>query len=89
MKSILKYINSLPRCHAEKTHGGAYQAGRPDITACIAGRRVELEVKRPGRHATPLQQRNLDHWTRAGAVAGVVHSRDEVEELFSAHGLIR
>jgi hypothetical protein len=88
VRMILKYINSLPRCYAEKTHGSAYTAGRADITACVGGRRVELEVKRPGKRATPLQQRFLDRWERSGAVVGTVHSVTEVKELFTAHHMI-
>ena len=89
VKAIIKYINKLPRCRAQKTHGSAYTSGMADITACIAGRRVELEVKRPGKDATPLQQRELKHWHSAGAVVGVVHSVEEVKDLFKAHGLMR
>lgn len=88
MRAIINYINSLPRCHAEKTHGNMYKSGQPDVTACIGGRRVEIEVKRPGEHATPLQERCLQQWASAGAVTGVAHGVDEVRELFSAHGLI-
>lgn len=89
VQSIIKYVNGLPRCHAEKTHGSAYNSGMPDITACVAGRRVELEVKRPGQHATPLQARKLKTWENAEAVVGVVHSLAETRELFKQHGLVR
>ena len=88
VRAIIKYINSLPRCHAEKTHGSAYNSGQPDITACVGGRRVEIEVKRPGKDATPLQARRLSLWAASGAVTGVAHGVDEVRELFTAHGLI-
>ena len=88
VRAIIKYINDLPRCHAEKTHGSAHKSGQPDVTACVGGRRVEIEVKRPGKHATPLQERCLRRWAAAGAVAGEAHSVQEVRELFSAHGLI-
>ena len=90
VRAILKYINKLPRCVAEKTHGSGYKAGQPDVTACVAGRRVELEVKRlGGGDATPLQKRSLEKWASGGAVVGCVHSVDEVKDLFEAHGLIR
>lgn len=93
MKSILKYINGLPRSHAEKTHGSAYASGMPDITACVGGRRVEIEVKRPGlgkkSEPTPLQQRRLDTWAKAEAVAMTAHSVAEVKAEFENHGVIR
>ena len=90
VRAILKYINMLPRCVAEKTHGSSYKSGQPDITAVVAGRRVELEVKRPGGgEATPLQKRALEKWASGGAVVGCVHSVEEVKDIFKAHGLIR
>lgn len=79
--SILRYLNSLPGCYACKVHGGAYMAGWPDIIGCCRGRALALEVKRPGQKATPLQVAVLEKWRRAGAVAAVVTSRKEVEEL--------
>jgi hypothetical protein len=89
VKAILRYINKLPRCVAEKTHGSAFKSGQLDITAAIAGRRVELEVKRPGKDATPLQQRRMEKWASGDAVVGCVHSVAEVWDLFEAHGMIR
>lgn len=82
VNSILKYLNSLPRCRAEKTWGGGYgNAGKPDITGCLNGRRFELEVKVPGGKLTPLQKVTLGQWKEAGAITGVVHSVDEVKEI--------
>jgi hypothetical protein len=90
VKSILKYINGLPRCKAEKRHGSIYTGrGKQDILACIAGKHVELEVKRPGEEAEPIQVRIREQWARAGAVTGCVHSVGEVKDLFKAHGMIR
>ena len=40
-------------------------AGEPDIDACLRGRSLQLEVKRPGERATPLQEKRLAEW-RAG-----------------------
>lgn len=88
VRQILKYINSLPRCYAEKTHGSAYTSGAPDITACVGGRRLEIECKRPGKQATPLQARMLSRWAEAGAVTGVCHSMTDAKDLLKAHGLI-
>lgn len=78
---ILRWLKTIPGCYAEKRHGSRFGAGRPDITGCIGGRRFEIEVKRPGRKATGLQQEVLGRWRKAGAVAGVVTSRAEAEEL--------
>lgn len=81
VESIMRWLKTVPGCYAEKRHGSRFAAGRPDITGCIDGRRFEIEVKRPGRKATKLQEEMLRRWRSAGAIAGVVTSRDEVEEL--------
>lgn len=79
---ILKYLNSLPGCRAIKTHGGMYgRSGEPDITGCLDGRRIEIEVKRPGNKPTELQHEALAKWQAAGAIAGWVTSVEEVEQL--------
>lgn len=82
VNSILKYLNSLPQCRAEKTWGGGYgNAGKPDITGCLNGRRFELEVKVPGGKLTPLQKVTLEQWKEAGAITAVVHSAEEAKEI--------
>jgi hypothetical protein len=63
-------------------------AGDPDIDACLAGRSVQFEVKRPGEDATPLQLKRLEEWRRAGAVAAVVHSVSEAETLLRTENLV-
>jgi len=40
-----------------------------------------LEVKRPGRRPTKLQQAVLKKWEAAGAIAAVVTSAEDVREL--------
>jgi hypothetical protein len=82
VKAILAYLNSLPGCLARKRWGGGMGvAGDPDIDACVRGRSVQLEVKRPGEQPTILQSKRLEEWRRAGAVAGVVHSVGEAREI--------
>ena len=82
VRSILAYLNSLPDCLARKRWGGGMGvAGDPDIDACIRGRSLQLEVKRPGEKATPLQLKRLAEWRRAGATVGVVNSVAEVRKL--------
>lgn len=64
---------------AEKLHGGQFQrAGLPDIIICYGGRFIAVEVKRPGRKATPLQQHVLDEIADAGGVAIVATCWDDV-----------
>jgi hypothetical protein len=76
---ILRYINNLPGCKAEKRHGSQYsEVGAPDISVCCNGTRIEIEVKRPGEKPTPIQLIRLREWREAGAVAIWVTSLEEV-----------
>lgn len=62
-----------------KRHGTAFGvAGDPDIYMILNGRHCEIELKRPGEEATPLQRLRLAEWERAGAVVGVVHNINEL-----------
>lgn len=49
---IMKYLDTVQNCCYEKRHGSMYSvAGEPDISACINGKRVEIEVKVPSAAA--------------------------------------
>jgi len=88
VKAILAYLNSLPGSLARKRWGGGMGvAGDPDIDACIRGRSVQLEVKRPGEKATLLQLKRLEEWRQAGALVGVVVSVDDAKSLLAKEGL--
>jgi len=85
VKAILRYLNSLPCCLARKRWGGGMGvAGEPDIDACLRGLSLQLEVKRPGEKATPLQLKRLEQWRQAGALTAVVTSVEEVKTLLGA-----
>ncbi|MGE5486997.1 MAG: VRR-NUC domain-containing protein [bacterium] len=89
VKAILAYLNGLPGCLARKRWGGGMDvAGDPDIDACIRGRSVQLEVKRPGERPTPLQLKRLEEWRKAGAVVAVVHSVAEVRAVLEENQLL-
>jgi Holliday junction resolvase len=60
------------------------KAGVPDIIACLNGRFVGIEVKRPGGIVSPLQQYNIDEIHRSGGVAFVAYSVEDVREQFHA-----
>lgn len=65
-----------------KIHGGAFQrAGIPDLLCIKGGRAVFLEVKQPGKKATPLQQHVMaEIREQGGAVAEVVTSKEEAKK---------
>ncbi len=60
--------------------GCGMAVGEPDLMGCWYGIPFAFEVKRPGKHATRIQEYRLDEWRRAGAVAQVITSADEMEE---------
>ena len=81
---ILKFLKSVDGCFAMKVHGGPYgQGGLPDITGCFMGYRFDIEVKRPGRAATPRQAAMMRKIAAAGGTVLVVHS---VADVISALG---
>jgi len=65
----------------------ASRAGTPDLLACIGGRFVGIEVKRPGKKATPLQELHLEEIRDAGGVAFIAHGFDEVLEQLRKEGI--
>ena len=68
-----------------KLHGSACQrSGEPDLLIVHEGRAVLCEIKRPGRHPTPLQVVRLKAWRSAGAICGVARSVDDVDWLLDA-----
>ena len=88
-ESILKYLNSLDECIAEKVMGSAFQFGRPDINGCWKGRCFRIEVKSAehGNKATKAQLHNLKKWEKAGAICFVAYSVDDVKEhIFNGVG---
>lgn len=64
-------------CYVEKTHGGRYQSGAPDLQGCapwLKGRYFGFEVKLPGKekNVTERQQAHLDRIAAAGGIASVI-----------------
>lgn len=72
VKKCLELLNKQYPGFYFKTHGGLYQrAGLPDIVGVYKGRFIGVEIKCPGKEdtLTDLQQKTLDHISRAGGVA--------------------
>lgn len=83
------YLDKLGAYHV-KIHGSAYMpAGTPDILACIKGRFIGIEVKKPnGGVVSALQKLKIKQIKNAGGVALVATSVEEVERELSRHNLI-
>ena len=86
---IKRYLDSLGAYHV-KIHGSAYMpAGTPDILACVRGRFVGIEVKKPkGGVVSALQKLKIKQIRNAGGVALVATSVEEVERELSRHDLV-
>jgi hypothetical protein len=81
VNAILARLNATPSTYARKTHGNRYSAQWPDIVGCANGRMFAIEVKQPGRKATPRQALELAKWQSSGALAGVATSVDEAVDI--------
>ncbi|HLS61512.1 MAG TPA: VRR-NUC domain-containing protein [Virgibacillus sp.] len=86
--SIQRHLDSLGAYHI-KNHGSVYsRAGTPDITACINGKFVAIEVKQPGGVVSPLQSAHIELIKKAGGVAFVAYSLEETKENLKRFGVI-
>ena len=88
VRSIQRYLKTVPRCFFWKEHGGMYgTAGIPDIIACINGRFFGFEVKTATGKTTGLQDAAIRKINEAGGTAVVVRSVAEVKTVLEAAGL--
>lgn len=82
VKTIMKFLKTVPNCFAWKEHGGMYgTAGIPDIVACINGKFYGFEVKTESGKTTGLQDSTIRKINKAGGIAVVVRSVDEVKSI--------
>lgn len=85
VRAIMKYLKTVPHCFAWKEHGGMYgTAGIPDIIACVDGRFYAFEVKTETGKPTKLQEAAIRKILKAGGVAVIVRSVDEVRAVMDA-----
>lgn len=83
-KSITEAIKKLLKRRGAwvvKFHGGkATRAGVPDLLCCYRGRFLAIEVKQPGKKATPIQNHEMQLIVEAGGVSIVASSTEDVEK---------
>lgn len=72
-----------PRAAVLKIHGSAFQSFSVDLVGVVGGQCFAIEVKIPGKHATPRQLAFLAQWAAAGARTGVATSADEALEIIT------
>ena len=83
--SIMTYIKSIGGLPIKQNQIGIYgQAGVPDIIACIKGRFVAIEVKKPGEKPKPHQEKWLEAINKKGGLAfwsdNLSKVKDELEK---------
>ena len=79
--AIMNYISSIGGLPVKFNNMGIYaKAGVSDILACIKGRFVAIEVKRPGKKPSDLQESFLDAVNTIGGFAFWADSLQEVKD---------
>lgn len=82
IKAYLKTIDSL---FFFKEHGGLYgTAGVPDIICCYKGLFIAFEVKTDDGKTTALQDATIKRIRKAGGIAEVVRSVEEVKRIIES-----
>lgn len=85
---IRGYLDGLGAYHV-KTHGSVYsRAGVPDIIACVNGKFIAIEVKRPRGVVSALQKANLKMIEQSGGVVFVAYSVEDTKEKLQQFNVI-
>lgn len=84
--SIMNYISSIGGLPIKFNNMGIYaKAGVSDILACIKGRFVAIEVKRPGNKPTAVQLQFIEAVNSIGGLAfwadNLQDVKDKLKEL--------
>ncbi len=86
-RQIMRFLKSLPESDWEVSPPGSV-SGKPDITGCLKGRYVAIEVKRPGKIPTPIQSYKLKKLKAARAVAFWTTSLVGAQRALEDNGMI-
>lgn len=79
--SIMNYISSIGGLPIKFNNIGIYaKAGVSDILACVKGRFVAIEVKKPGKKPTALQNIFIETINQIGGIAFWTDNLDDVKE---------
>ena len=82
---VIKYLESID-CYVVKVIS-ANKSGVPDINACLNGRWISIEVKRPGFSPEPIQLHHLQQIQKAGGLATWASSLEQVKDFLAQHNL--
>ncbi|MBP3200170.1 MAG: VRR-NUC domain-containing protein [Lachnospiraceae bacterium] len=82
---IKTYLKTIDGLYFFKEHGGLYgTAGVPDIICCYKGLFIAFEVKAESGKATALQDATIKRIRKAGGIAEVVRSVEEVKRIIES-----
>ena len=82
--AIKKHLATVPETFCWKEHGGQYgTAGIPDIIVCHRGHFIGLEAKVGKNQPTKLQTVTIEQIRKAGGIAAVVRSVDDVKAVLA------
>ena len=65
------------------------KAGTPDVVACVNGRFVAIEVKRPKGVVSKLQKAQIKLIRQSGGIAFVAYSLEDVKRELKRVGLFK
>lgn len=83
--AIKEYLKTVENCFYWKEHGGQFgTAGIPDIIVCYRGRFIAFEVKTAAGKVTVLQAVTIKRILKAGGIALVVRSVEEVRQIMDS-----
>jgi hypothetical protein len=84
-EKIKAYLKGVDGLFFWKAHGGMYAvSGVPDIICCYRGRFIGFEVKSDKGKATVLQELTIRQIIKAGGIALVVRSVEEVKSVIDS-----
>ena len=87
--SIMNYISSIGGLPLKFNNIGIYaKAGVSDIIACIKGRFVAIEVKKPGNKPSALQENFINAVNKIGGVAFWADNLQDVKDKLKRANLI-
>ncbi|MGE5444251.1 MAG: VRR-NUC domain-containing protein [Ignavibacteriales bacterium] len=87
-KLIMDYLAWISNSTFKKIRGSMGIGGILDIIGCWQGRYAELEVKTERGRLTPEQKARIEEIRKAGGIAEVVRSLEEVHSIFNKDGRI-
>lgn len=78
---VLKYLKYELKCYAFKVHGSKFmEPGIPDIVACIDGKFIGIELKRPGAKNEQSELQKI-HEKNINAAGGKYLLADSLKEI--------